>query len=141
MRTKLHRRLGGEPLRGSLTFPHFIWVIAYWMSEGRLDRFESYNDPQNISLRSNFMKLFCVSDIHSYYTACIEALKEAGFDKDNPEHWLISCGDAFDRGSESEEVLHFLMSLERKILIMGNHDLLLEDCCMREFPYSHDFSN
>lgn len=87
------------------------------------------------------MKLFCVSDIHSYYTACIEALKEAGFDKDNPEHWLISCGDAFDRGPESEEVLHFLMSLERKILIKGNHDLLLEDCCMREFPYSHDFSN
>ena len=87
------------------------------------------------------MKLFCVSDIHSFYTPLKKALDEAGFDKNNPEHWLISCGDAFDRGNESEEVLQFLMSLERKILVKGNHDLLLEDCCKREFPYSHDVSN
>ena len=87
------------------------------------------------------MKLFCVSDIHSFYTPLKKALDEAGFDRNNPEHWLISCGDAFDRGYESEEVLHFLMSLERKILVKGNHDLLLYDCCMRELPYSHDYSN
>ena len=87
------------------------------------------------------MKLFCCSDIHSYYTALKRALDEAGFDKNNPDHWLVVCGDAFDRGPESEEVLYFLMSLERKILVKGNHDLLLEDLCMREFPYNHDFSN
>ena len=87
------------------------------------------------------MKLFCVSDIHSYYTALKKALDKAGFDKNNPDHWLISCGDAFDRGYESEEVLHFLMSLERVILVKGNHDILLEDCCIREIPYGHDFSN
>jgi serine/threonine protein phosphatase 1 len=87
------------------------------------------------------MTFFCVSDVHSFYTPLKKALDEAGFDQNNPEHWLISCGDAFDRGSESEEVLHFLMSLERKILVKGNHDLLLEELCMREFPYSHDFSN
>ena len=33
------------------------------------------------------------------------------------------------------------MSLDRKILIKGNHDILLEDCCMREFPYSYDKHN
>ena len=33
------------------------------------------------------------------------------------------------------------MSLKRKILIKGNHDILLEDCCMRKFPYSYDNSN
>lgn len=87
------------------------------------------------------MKLFCVSDVHSYMEPLKKALEEAGFDKNNPEHWLISCGDLFDRGFDSEEVLHYIMSLERKILIKGNHDLLLEECCMREFPYSHDFSN
>lgn len=87
------------------------------------------------------MKLFVVSDIHSFYTPLKKALDEAGFDPKNEEHWLISCGDAFDRGYESEEVLHFLMSLERKILVKGNHDLLLEDLCMREFPYNHDVSN
>lgn len=87
------------------------------------------------------MKLFCVSDIHSFYTPLKKALDEAGFDQNNEEHWLIVCGDCFDRGDESEEVFHFLMSLERKILIKGNHDILLEECCMREFPYSHDASN
>ena len=87
------------------------------------------------------MKLFCCSDLHSFYTATKTALDKAGFDPNNPEHWLVACGDCFDRGNESEELLHYLMSLERKILVKGNHDLLLEDCCMREFPYSYDISN
>lgn len=87
------------------------------------------------------MKLFVISDIHSYYYEMIKALSEAGFDPNNTEHLLVVCGDCFDRGPESEEVLHYLMSLERKVLIKGNHDLLLEDCCIREFPYSYDFSN
>lgn len=87
------------------------------------------------------MKFFVVSDIHSFFTPLKEALDQAGFEKDNPDHYLVSCGDALDRGYESEEVLHFLMSLERKILVKGNHDLLLEGLCTREFPYSYDFSN
>ena len=86
-------------------------------------------------------KFFVTSDIHSFYTPLKKALDESGFDPNNEEHWLIVCGDCFDRGGESEEVLHFLMSLERKILVKGNHDTLLEECCMREFPYSHDSSN
>lgn len=86
-------------------------------------------------------KLFVVSDIHSYYTPLKKALDEKGFDPNNENHWLIVCGDAFDRGGESEEVLHFLMSLERKILVKGNHDILLEELCKREAPCSHDYSN
>lgn len=86
-------------------------------------------------------KFFVTSDIHSFYTPFKKALDKAGFDPNNEEHWLIVCGDCFDRGNESEEVLHFFMSLERKILVKGNHDTLLEECCMREFPYSHDNSN
>lgn len=87
------------------------------------------------------MKFFCVADVHSHYSAMKRALDEAGFDPKNENHWLISCGDLFDRGDESEEVLHYIMSLERKILVKGNHDLLLEECCLREFPYSHDLHN
>ena len=87
------------------------------------------------------MKLFVVSDIHSYFEPFKKALDEAGFDPNNEEHWLISCGDAFDRGPDSGLLLQFLMSLDRKILVKGNHDLLLEECCMREFPYNYDISN
>lgn len=86
-------------------------------------------------------KFFVTSDIHSFYTPLKEALDKVGFDPNNEEHWLIVCGDCFDRGYESEKVLHFLMSLQRKILVKGNHDILLEECCMREFPYSYDSSN
>ena len=86
-------------------------------------------------------KFFVCSDIHSFYTPLKKALDEKGFDPNNENHWLIVCGDAFDRGNESVEVLHFLMSLERKIIVKGNHDLLLEELCCRGFPYSHDKSN
>ena len=86
-------------------------------------------------------KLFVVSDVHSFYTPMKEALDKAGFDPNNEEHWLIVCGDVFDRGDESVEILHYIMSLERKILVKGNHDILLEELCMREFPYSHDSHN
>jgi serine/threonine protein phosphatase 1 len=87
------------------------------------------------------MRFYVISDVHSHYSAMKKALDDAGFDPNNEDHYLISCGDAFDRGGESEEVLHFLMSLERKILVKGNHDLLLDELCMREFPYNHDISN
>ena len=86
-------------------------------------------------------KFFVCSDLHSFYTPFKTALDKAGFDPSNENHWLIVCGDAFDRGDESYELLQYLMQLERKILIRGNHDDLLEECCKREFPYSHDFSN
>lgn len=86
-------------------------------------------------------KFFVTSDIHSFYTPLKTALDEKGFDPNNENHWLVVCGDVFDRGHESEEVLHFLMSLERKILVKGNHDVLLEECCMREYPEWHDNSN
>ena len=86
-------------------------------------------------------KFFVCSDIHSFYTPLKKALDEKGFDPNNEDHWLVVCGDCFDRGSESNELLHFLMSLERKILVKGNHDILLEECCMREYPYSYDAAN
>ena len=86
-------------------------------------------------------KLFCVSDTHSHYTPLKKALDEAGFDLTNESHYLVSLGDAFDRGPESKEVLKFLMSLERKVLVKGNHDILLDECCLRGFPYSHDEHN
>ena len=87
------------------------------------------------------VKLFVVSDIHSHLTPLKTALDNAGFNPNDESHWLVICGDCFDRGPESVELLAFLMSIERKILVKGNHDLLLEDCCDRGFPMSHDKSN
>ena len=72
-------------------------------------------------------KLFVVSDVHGHCTLLQRALAEAGFDKENPEHLLICCGDYFDRGEENVEVLKFFERLKHSVLLRGNHeDLLLK---------------
>lgn len=87
------------------------------------------------------MTYFCVSDIHGYYDELQQALQEAGFDRNNPNHTLISCGDHFDRGRQPGEVLEFLLNLPRKVLIWGNHDKLLLESCRRGYFYDYDASN
>ena len=75
-------------------------------------------------------KLFIVSDIHGHYSFLTEALSLAGFETDSEDHVFVSCGDLFDRGSENVPVYDFVRSLERKILIKGNHeDMLREILC------------
>lgn len=86
-------------------------------------------------------KLFVVSDVHSYYDEMKKALDEAGFDPEDENHWLISCGDALDRGTKTQEVIDYLMGLPRCVLIKGNHDLLIMDCIRRGFPQHYDYSN
>ena len=72
-------------------------------------------------------KLFVVSDIHGFYTPFRKALEESGFDEHNEAHVLICCGDLFDRGSENKKVYDYIKSLQRKILVRGNHDERLEE--------------
>ena len=87
------------------------------------------------------MKFFVISDIHSYYDEMKKALDEAGFDENNESHWIITCGDHFDRGDKPLEVMKYLHNLPRKILIRGNHEDLFEDLCDRGFYYDYDISN
>ena len=71
--------------------------------------------------------LFVVSDIHGHYTLLKNALDKAGFDKEDPNHLLVCCGDYFDRGSENVEVLKFFERLKHCVLLRGNHeDMLLK---------------
>lgn len=90
------------------------------------------------------MKFFVSSDIHSAYTPWMDALNNAGFDVNNPEHKIILCGDLFDRMDESQKVYKFAKDMLKKdklIYIKGNHESLLVDCCKRGYPMSHDISN
>ena len=86
-------------------------------------------------------KLYCISDVHGFYDEMIEALDKAGFDPNNEDHWLISCGDCLDRGSQPQEVIDYLSSLPRCILVKGNHSDLIMDCLNRGFPYGNDMHN
>ena len=49
-------------------------------------------------------KYFVFSDVHGEYDALINSLRMAGYEGGNPQHKLISLGDAFDRGPNSREV-------------------------------------
>ena len=86
-------------------------------------------------------KFYVISDVHSYYDEMRKALDEAGFDPNDKNSWLISCGDVWDRGPQPVEVMQYLQGLSRKILVRGNHCDLLEDLYKRGYPCSHDFSN
>ena len=88
-------------------------------------------------------KLFIFSDVHSFYDELMTALNEAGFEYDNADHIVVSCGDLCDRGSQPKEVLTFINSLpeERKICIIGNHELLMEDMITRGTYFHADVSN
>lgn len=75
-------------------------------------------------------KYFVFSDVHSFFSILKKELDNNGFDINNDNHILVSCGDLFDRGKEAVKLLNFLKSIpkERLILIRGNHCDLMEDC-------------
>lgn len=88
------------------------------------------------------MKYFVTADIHGYYTYYSEALKKQGFDINNPNHKLIICGDLFDRGREPKELINFVLEHRDKIIfIRGNHEDLMEDMLVRNYPTSADYHN
>ena len=75
-------------------------------------------------------KYFAVSDIHSFYPMANTALNKEGFDRTNPDHVVIICGDAFDRGDFSVELFAFMKQLKeenRLVYVRGNHEDLLEE--------------
>lgn len=86
-------------------------------------------------------KFYVISDVHGNYTAMKKALDETGFNPDDENSWLISLGDEFDRFDENAKVLSYLRRLPRAIILKGNHIDLLEECCKRGYPLSHDLSN
>lgn len=86
-------------------------------------------------------KFFVVSDIHGFYDEFRAALDAAGFDPSNLDHYLVSLGDNFDRGPKNTEVMNYLMSLDRCILVRGNHEDLMEDMINRGGPLWNDYSN
>ena len=86
-------------------------------------------------------KFFVVSDVHGFYDELIDALNKAGFDKGNSDHYLVVCGDVFDRGFQPAEVMQYLKSLPHKVLIKGNHESLFEECVEQGYWRSHDISN
>ena len=49
-------------------------------------------------------KYFIMTDIHSFYSIMLNTLNTNGFNVNDNEHYLIVCGDLFDRGDESKQL-------------------------------------
>lgn len=88
-------------------------------------------------------KLFIFGDVHSFCSTFEKALIGKGYDPGNPNHILVSLGDLCDRGDESKRVLEFIntISNDRKICVVGNHELLMEKMIDRGEYLAHDVSN
>jgi len=86
---------------------------------------------------------FVVSDVHSFYKELMEALNDQGFDIHNDNHIFVSCGDLLDRGPDAVKCLDFVNNLpdNRKILIRGNHEDLLQEAIYRGYFQHHDYHN
>lgn len=83
-------------------------------------------------------KYFLCSDIHSDYTALINAINDSGFDEKNDDHILVVAGDIFDRGQESIALYNYLKELTDKkkaIVLTGNHHFMLIDFLECNNPY------
>lgn len=80
-----------------------------------------------------------ISDVHGHFDEMMEALNKVNFDPETD--FLISLGDNLDRGPNNKKVMDYLMSLERKILIKGNHEDLFKDLCRKKYPDMYDYSN
>lgn len=88
------------------------------------------------------MKYFVSGDIHGFYDEWQNALKDKGFDLNNPEHKIILCGDLFDRGSQPKEIIDFVLKHKDKvILIRGNHEDLMEQMIERNSSDYGDVCN
>lgn len=88
------------------------------------------------------MKLFVLSDVHSFYDEMMVALYKNGFDFNNKDHHIVVCGDLFDRGPDTKKVLEFMKEMskrDRLVYVCGNHeDLLFE--CLQEVVRGHGVS-
>jgi len=86
---------------------------------------------------------FVVGDVHGFFDKLTEALNTAGFDINNPNHVFISLGDLLDRGPQANECLEFVNSIpdNRKVLIRGNHEDLMEEAIQRGCFLQHDYHN
>ncbi len=85
------------------------------------------------------MRYFFISDVHSYFDKMMRALAEAGFDESKDT--LVSVGDLFDRGEDAQKCLDYILGLQNKIILWGNHDLQLRKILTSGEWNRYDVSN
>lgn len=93
-------------------------------------------------------KIFITTDEHGHYDELIEALNEAGYDENNPDHFRISLADWHDRGDQSLAIYEYYKRLcdEGKMVVLySNHSEFfldyLEGSNITPFNWMHNGTN
>jgi len=73
-------------------------------------------------------RLLVFSDVHGMYDMLVQALERAKYDPAADK--LVFLGDLFDRGPADGmlKCVEFLLGVEDKVLLLGNHDKYVLDC-------------
>ncbi len=72
---------------------------------------------------------YCISDIHGHFDAFTKMLQMIEYDSKIDELYLL--GDYVDWGSQSAEMLEYVMELDKEEnvhVLLGNHDLMMLEC-------------
>lgn len=95
-------------------------------------------------MEDNTKTIYFISDVHGHFKEMTEALRNAGFDEENPNDLLVCLGDIFDRGNKNIEVYQYLKRLSdegKAIVTTGNHHKFLIEFLegsINAFNYLHN---
>ena len=81
------------------------------------------------------MSTYVCSDIHGQYDLYLQMLDRI---KLGPEDRLYILGDLIDRGPKSMEVLLDASRRENVTCLLGNHELMMYDCLVKQDPWVAD---
>lgn len=87
------------------------------------------------------LKYYIFSDVHGEFDTLQRALKNSGFNSKDKDSYLVSLGDAFDRGAQSCEMLKWMVSNVRKgklLTVCGNHEWRLQQLMENPSLYSRE---